>query len=219
MMLSHHYFRNCGTRMNQSLHGRQLAAKTLLAQQPKGSHTEFVCQEPNVHEEFSSTICREHWLSSRSQTPLLCSCSPLRRYETHVRCSIPQNPFGYNCGRTLLFDKASNRLGRVFQPTVIKVSVEPTLSQMESLLIHQLDRSLEICDASNQKLVVVDCGGYVAPLLHKHFAETQLQRLVKGVVEITKQGVWRAEMIPKLAFPRLSHGRFRTQKTRGPAVR
>ncbi|MEO9772530.1 S-adenosylhomocysteine hydrolase [Roseibium sp.] len=46
------------------------------------------------------------------------------------------------------------------------------------------------CRNSGQKLVIQEVGGYVVELLHEDFADDL--HLVEGVVEITKQGVWRA---------------------------
>lgn len=80
-----------------------------------------------------------------------------------------------------------------------RVHVEPTMADMEILLLEQLEKTLSQCAALNQEMIVVDCGGYVAPLLHEHFPNQV--HLVKGVVEITKQGVWRAQAIPNLAIP------------------
>ena len=80
-----------------------------------------------------------------------------------------------------------------------RVSVQNSLAEMDVALKEKLDQTLQACSDSNQELIVVDCGGYAAPLLHQHFPD-QLH-LVKGVVEITKQGVWRAQAIPDLSFP------------------
>jgi S-adenosylhomocysteine hydrolase len=72
------------------------------------------------------------------------------------------------------------------------------LDALETVLIDQLGRALADCRATGRQLVAMDVGGFVAPLLHACFRD-QLH-LVRGVVEITKQGVWRAQELP-LAFP------------------
>ncbi len=71
-----------------------------------------------------------------------------------------------------------------------RVHIPPNLAEMERLLVEQLARSLTLCRRNGQRLIVQEVGGFVTPLLQTYFAD-QLH-LVKGVVEITKQGVWRA---------------------------
>jgi S-adenosylhomocysteine hydrolase len=56
-----------------------------------------------------------------------------------------------------------------------------------------IQKSFLQCRSSGQKLVIQEVGGYVVELLHDRFAD-QLD-LVEGVVEITKQGVWRAQQL------------------------
>lgn len=79
-----------------------------------------------------------------------------------------------------------------------RVHIKPNLEQMERSLVDQLARSLAACRKHGQRLIVQEVGGFVTPLLHRYFAD-QLH-LVKGVVEITKQGIWRAESLD-LAIP------------------
>lgn len=66
-----------------------------------------------------------------------------------------------------------------------------TEDDFKDVLACALQKSLLLCKSSGQKLVIQEVGGYVVELLHERFAD-QLH-LVEGVVEITKQGVWRAE--------------------------
>lgn len=61
-----------------------------------------------------------------------------------------------------------------------------------------LKASFDACRRSGQKLVVQEVGGYVVELLGEDFRD-QLN-LVEGVIEITKQGVWRASR-HDLKFP------------------
>jgi adenosylhomocysteinase len=79
-----------------------------------------------------------------------------------------------------------------------RVHVAADLDDLERIVVDQLARTLAKCRAKGQKLIVQEVGGFVVPLLHKYFAD-QLW-LVRGVVELTKQGVWRAEALP-LAIP------------------
>lgn len=72
------------------------------------------------------------------------------------------------------------------------------LAALETSLAGQIARSLDLCAQNGQRLIVQDVGGFAAPILHTYFADRL--HLVKGVIEITKQGVWRAEALP-LSFP------------------
>lgn len=72
------------------------------------------------------------------------------------------------------------------------------LTEMENVLASELSRSLALCAQKGQRLVVQDVGGFAAPLLQTYFSDRL--HLVKGVIEITKQGVWRAADLP-LGFP------------------
>jgi S-adenosylhomocysteine hydrolase len=72
------------------------------------------------------------------------------------------------------------------------------LAALEATVAKVLARSLADCAANGQRLIVQDVGGFAAPILQTYFADRL--HLVKGVVEITKQGVWRAEALA-LGFP------------------
>lgn len=72
------------------------------------------------------------------------------------------------------------------------------LAELERTLATELARSLASCAKTGQRLVVQDVGGFAAPLLQTYFSDRL--HLVKGVIEITKQGVWRAAEVP-LGFP------------------
>ncbi len=72
------------------------------------------------------------------------------------------------------------------------------LETLERTLAAELALSLTLCAKRGQRLIVQDVGGFAAPILQTYFADRL--HLVKGVVEITKQGVWRAAELP-LGFP------------------
>ncbi|TVQ57766.1 MAG: S-adenosylhomocysteine hydrolase [Rhodobacteraceae bacterium] len=72
------------------------------------------------------------------------------------------------------------------------------LGALEETVVAALSRSMTVCASRGQKLIVQDVGGFAAPILQTYFADRL--HLVEGVVEITKQGVWRAEALP-LGFP------------------
>lgn len=97
----------------------------------------------------------------------------------------------YSSNRTGVRERWTKRFGD-------KVHITPHLDALEARLVRELATSLAACRRNGQRLIVQDVGGFVVPILHTYFAD-QLP-LVKGVVEITKQGVWRAEEID-LAFP------------------
>jgi len=73
-----------------------------------------------------------------------------------------------------------------------------TEDAFRQVLIAVLQKSFLACRTSGLKLVIQEVGGYVVELLHETFQD-QLD-LVEGVVEITKQGVWRASR-ERLKFP------------------
>src|SRR6056297_595932 len=72
-----------------------------------------------------------------------------------------------------------------------RVFITPSIGEMESAIVKQIAKSLALCRQNGQKLIIQEVGGFVVPLLHKYFRD-ELD-LLKGVVELTKQGVWRAE--------------------------
>jgi len=71
-----------------------------------------------------------------------------------------------------------------------RVHCPKTEEAFKQALVAILHKSFLACRSSGQKLVIQEVGGYVVELLHEVFPD-QLH-LVEGVVEITKQGVWRA---------------------------
>ncbi|MEM9147112.1 MAG: S-adenosylhomocysteine hydrolase [Pseudomonadota bacterium] len=97
----------------------------------------------------------------------------------------------YSSNRPGVAQRWSARFGQ-------KVHIPPGLAELEAGLVSELGRSLALCQRQGQKLIVQDIGGFVVPLLHTYFSDRL--SLVKGVVEITKQGVWRASEVD-LAFP------------------
>lgn len=71
-----------------------------------------------------------------------------------------------------------------------RVRITANMNELESALVKQIAKSLALCRRNGQKLIVQEVGGFVVPILHTYFRD-QLH-LVRGVVELTKQGVWRA---------------------------
>jgi S-adenosylhomocysteine hydrolase len=79
-----------------------------------------------------------------------------------------------------------------------KVECPKTEEAFRKALAAALQKSFLACRISGQKLVIQEVGGYAVELLHEAFQDDL--HLVEGVVEITKQGVWRARQTP-LKFP------------------
>lgn len=79
-----------------------------------------------------------------------------------------------------------------------KVHCPKTEKTFEDTLTEVLAACLATCRRTGQKLVIQEVGGYVVELLHDKFAADL--HLVEGVIEITKQGVWRASRT-NLKFP------------------
>jgi|GEM_PF-1005511 len=71
-----------------------------------------------------------------------------------------------------------------------KVHCPKTEDALKEVLKSALQKSFLACRSSGQKLIIQEVGGYAVELLHECFPDQM--HLVEGVVEITKQGVWRA---------------------------
>lgn len=87
----------------------------------------------------------------------------------------------YSSNRPGLLAKWRSRFGSA-------VHVPETMEEMQECLIQELERSLHRCEENHETLVIQEVGGFVVPILHEHFGDRL--HLVKGVVELTKQGVW-----------------------------
>ena len=97
----------------------------------------------------------------------------------------------YSSGSDTTRSKWQSRYGTM-------VHCPKTEEEFKETIAAALQRSFLFCRSSGQKLIVQEVGGYVVEILHERFAD-QLH-LVEGVVEITKQGVWRANK-PGLRIP------------------
>ncbi len=108
---------------------------------------------------------------------MLDACEPATRWDAIIGVS-------YSSNRPGVAERWQARFGE-------RVHLPADMLEMERVIVEQLARSLALCRKNGQRLIVQEVGGFVVPLLHTYFAD-QIH-LVKGVVEITKQGVWRAE--------------------------
>lgn len=89
----------------------------------------------------------------------------------------------YSSGNEVTRTKWQNRYGE-------RVKCPETEASFKRTLFKELTASLSKCIENDQKLIVQEVGGYVVELLHEKFSDRL--EYVAGVVEITKQGVWRA---------------------------
>ena len=115
---------------------------------------------------------------------MLCALDPLIEWDAII--GVP-----YSSDRPGVFDRWRNRFGD-------NVCIPSDLEALERQLVAILAKALEACRRNGQRLIVQDVGGFAAPILSTYFRDQS--HLVKGVIEITKQGVWRAAKLD-LDFP------------------
>lgn len=94
--------------------------------------------------------------------------------------------------------------------------VTPDYDELEQTVITELALTLEACREQDFSLLIHEVGGYAIQCLHQHFPESC--DLVKGAVEITKQGVWVAEQLPELKIPQLNCAQTRLKQIEGKMV-
>lgn len=115
---------------------------------------------------------------------MLCALDPLIKWDAIV--GVP-----YSSDRPGVLDRWRNRFGD-------NVCIPSDLGSLELQIVAILSKSLEACRRNGQRLIVQDVGGFVGPILNTYFRDQS--HLVKGVIEITKQGVWRVAKLD-LDFP------------------
>lgn len=94
----------------------------------------------------------------------------------------------------------------------------PTFDQMNKEVQNILLKELECCQTSKSKLMIAEDGGYAAPLLHQKPCDSFLSTCL-GVVEQTKNGLWRDREIGDLRLPiqHIAESRLK-DAAEGPAV-
>ena len=92
----------------------------------------------------------------------------------------------------------------------------PPQDELERTVSERLGRTLARCAERGERLVIHEVGGYAIRALHERHAE----RLgcVVGAIEVTKQGVWAAESLPRLAVPQLNCAQTRLKEIEGGQV-
>lgn len=92
----------------------------------------------------------------------------------------------------------------------------PSFEQLPGVVAEALGESLARARRDGVQLVLHEVGGYAITELHRrHLADVSL---VRGAVEITKQGVWAARRLPALAIPQLNCAETRLKELEGPLV-
>ncbi|MEM9602437.1 MAG: hypothetical protein AAGA11_06220 [Pseudomonadota bacterium] len=92
----------------------------------------------------------------------------------------------------------------------------PRYDELEHTVQTELVASLARCRAAGHELMLHEVGGYSIQALHTHATE-HLDRVV-GAIEVTKQGVWVAEALPRLRIPQLNCAQTRLKQVEGKLV-
>ncbi|QYO63101.1 hypothetical protein [Leptolyngbya sp. 7M] len=92
----------------------------------------------------------------------------------------------------------------------------PGFHDLEATIRTELKHSLERCRSAGNQLILHEVGGYAITILHQHYREDC--HLVRGSVEITKQGVWAARRIDNLLIPQLNCAETRLKEIEGDYV-
>ncbi|MBV1859087.1 MAG: hypothetical protein KUG77_11805 [Nannocystaceae bacterium] len=94
--------------------------------------------------------------------------------------------------------------------------VTPTFADLEDTVREELARCLDFCQTNKHRLVLHEVGGYAIKALHEHFAEACAT--VVGAIEVTKQGVWAAQALPRLRIPQVNCAQTRLKEIEGGMV-
>ncbi|MBW4421624.1 MAG: hypothetical protein KME13_20770 [Myxacorys californica WJT36-NPBG1] len=92
----------------------------------------------------------------------------------------------------------------------------PGFHELEATIQTELKDSLERCRQADHQLLLHEVGGYAITCFHNHYRE--YSNLVRGSVEITKQGVWAAQRIDNLLIPQLNCAETRLKEIEGDYV-
>ncbi len=92
----------------------------------------------------------------------------------------------------------------------------PGFHELEETIQTELKQCLERCREAGHQLLLHEVGGYAITCLHQHYREDC--HLVRGGIEITKQGVWAARRIDDLLIPQLNCAETRLKEIEGDYV-
>lgn len=92
----------------------------------------------------------------------------------------------------------------------------PPYSDLAATVQAELGKALARCKKDNLHLMIHEVGGYAIKALHEAYPEDI--HLVKGAVEVTKQGVWVAESLPVLRVPQVNCAQTRLKEIEGKTV-
>lgn len=92
----------------------------------------------------------------------------------------------------------------------------PSQEALERTVADALGATLARCGRNGQRVVIHEVGGYAIRALHERHAERIGD--VVGAIEVTKQGVWAAESLPRLEIPQLNCAQTRLKEIEGGQV-
>lgn len=113
---------------------------------------------------------------------------------------------GYS-GRTQVVEALRSRGIRV---------LTPTYGDLTGVVREELQQALLRCKERGGQLLIHEVGGTAITSLHRDFPDQV--PLVRGAMEITKQGVWAAQRLPVLRIPQLNCAETRLKALEGPFV-
>ena len=92
----------------------------------------------------------------------------------------------------------------------------PGQEALERTVAEALGATLARCARNGQRVVIHEVGGYAIRALHERHA-ARIGDVV-GAIEVTKQGVWAAESLPRLEIPQLNCAQTRLKEIEGGQV-
>jgi adenosylhomocysteinase len=92
----------------------------------------------------------------------------------------------------------------------------PQRTETESVVRHELGRTLTEAMRDGVEVLIHEVGGTAVRLLHEDYP--QHIPLVRGAVEITKQGVWEARKLPALRIAQWNCAETKLKELEGPFV-
>ncbi|MBX2885573.1 MAG: hypothetical protein KTR32_36800 [Granulosicoccus sp.] len=92
----------------------------------------------------------------------------------------------------------------------------PDYDELEHCVRSELGLTLKACREQDFSLLIHEVGGYAIKCLHADFPEDI--DIVRGAMEVTKQGVWVAEQLPDLKIPQVNCAQTRLKQVEGKMV-
>lgn len=92
----------------------------------------------------------------------------------------------------------------------------PSYAELEETVAEELGAALERAAAAGHQLILHEVGGVAITAFHQRYRSAR--HLVRGALEITKQGVWAARRIPDLLIPQVNCAETRLKELEGNLV-